>query len=58
MTLGGRLRAALDAPLVRQRHAETATNNPALFLPGAQAFVRGEITAWAEVVRSSGARPE
>jgi tripartite-type tricarboxylate transporter receptor subunit TctC len=56
--LAGAIRAALEAPLVRQRYAETATNNPALFLADAQAFVRREITAWAEVVRASGARPE
>lgn len=54
----GAIRAALDAPLVRQRYAGTAANNPGLFLADAQGFVRSEITAWAEVVRASGARPE
>jgi tripartite-type tricarboxylate transporter receptor subunit TctC len=56
--LAAAIRAALDAPGVRARYAETATRNPGLLLAQAQGFVQAEIAAWAEVVRASGARPE
>jgi tripartite-type tricarboxylate transporter receptor subunit TctC len=56
--LAAAIRAALEAPLVRQRYAETSTGMPNLFLGDAQRFVEREIVAWAEVVRASGAAPD
>ncbi len=56
--LAAAIRAALEAPLVRQRYAETSTGMPNLFLGDAQRFVEREIGAWAEVVRASGAAPD
>jgi tripartite-type tricarboxylate transporter receptor subunit TctC len=52
------IRAALEAPLVRQRYADTSTGMPNLFLDDAQRFVEREIAAWAPIVQASGARPD
>jgi tripartite-type tricarboxylate transporter receptor subunit TctC len=49
------VRAAQAAPNIQRRFAETATAPGRLFLDDAQAFVRAEVLAWADVVRASGA---
>ena len=49
------VRAAQAAPNVQRRFAETATQPGRVFLDDAQAFVRAEVAAWADVVRASGA---
>jgi tripartite-type tricarboxylate transporter receptor subunit TctC len=56
--LAAAVRAAQAAPHIQRRFAETATQPGRVFLDDAQAFVRAEVAAWADVVRASGARAE
>ena len=56
--LAAAVRAAPAAPHIQRRFAETATQPGRVFLDDAQAFVRAEVAAWADVVRASGARAE
>ncbi|WP_431282114.1 Bug family tripartite tricarboxylate transporter substrate binding protein [Humitalea sp. 24SJ18S-53] len=49
------VRAAQAAPNIQRRFADTATQPGRVFLDDAQAFVRAEVAAWADVVRQSGA---
>jgi tripartite-type tricarboxylate transporter receptor subunit TctC len=56
--LAAAVRAAQAAPHIQRRFAETATQPGRVFLDDAQAFVRTEVAAWADVVRASGARAE
>lgn len=53
--LADAVRAAQAAPNVQRRFADTATQPGRVFLDDAQAFVRAEVAAWADVVRQSGA---
>ncbi len=52
------VKAAQAAPNVQRRFADTATQPGRVFLDDAQAFVRAEVAAWADVVRASGATME
>ncbi len=49
------VRAAQAAPNIQRRFADTATAPGRVYLDDAQAFVRAEVLAWADVVRASGA---